>query len=109
MPKSCLSVRKERKYGRRGARTIAGRRASSSRCPRLEHDRYKEAHECADGHHQWPIAPAVGHDDENDGHDELDSILRGRDDVNQLGAVAVGPGEPQGERADRAGRSLGGR
>lgn len=80
-----------------------------SAAPDCEHYGQEEAHEGANGHHQWPVTPAVGHDCEDDGHDELDSVLRSRDDVDQLDAVAVGPREPEGEGADGAGWGLDGR
>lgn len=68
--------------------------------PDCEHDGQEEAHECADGHHEWPVAPAVRHNREDDGHDELDSVLCGWDDIDELDTVAVCPGKPEGEGTD---------
>lgn len=68
--------------------------------PDCEHDGQEESHEGADGHHQWPVAPAVRHDREDGGHDELDPVLCGRNDVDELDTIAVRPGEPEGEGTD---------
>lgn len=71
-------------------------------CPDCENDGCDETPECGDGHERGTVAPVVGEDGKEDGEDELDSCLRGWNDVDQLDGIFAGGLEPEGEGLDAA-------